>query len=97
MTFDGSTFDERQDGERLESLLVRVARFMDDGCWHTLAEVCAACGGTEASCSARLRDLRKERHGGRIVDHRRVRAGLWRYRLVPEREALRRRGFLFSV
>lgn len=78
----GETFDRERDLERLDTLMGRVFRFMRDGQWHTLAEINAACGGTEASCSARLRDLRKPKFGGWQVSHAHCGKGLWKYRLA---------------
>lgn len=81
--FFGESFDEKQDGERLRTQLQRVQTYMDVGWWRTLAEIKAVAGGTEASISARLRDLRKapfflsvERH--RVPDGN----GLHEYRVV---------------
>lgn len=82
MTFDGATFDPGRDGPRLERLLDRVKAFMADGRWHTLAQIVAECGGSEASCSARLRDCRKEKFGGHRVEREYVADGVHRYRLV---------------
>lgn len=83
--FDGDTFDPEHDGPRLTGLLLRVATHMADGKWRTLPEIHAAIGGTEASVSARLRDLRKDRFGGHSVERRRVgdpKDGLWQYRVT---------------
>jgi hypothetical protein len=55
---------------------------MADGRWRTLGEIQAACGGSEAAVSARLRDLRKVRHQSHIVERRRVAGGLWEYRVT---------------
>ena len=81
--FDGETYDRRQDCERLSRLLDRVREFTVGTGPHTLAEIHAACGGTEASCSARLRDMRKE--GYEVV---RVRVkdggGLYTYEVKPK-------------
>jgi hypothetical protein len=82
--FDGATFDPALDGDRLRILLGRVYALMRDGEWRTLPAIAECCGGTEASVSARLRDLRKERFGAYRVERRRVapaEAGLFEYRL----------------
>jgi hypothetical protein len=82
--FDGATFDPELDRPRLTRLLARVYAFMRDGEWRTLPEIAEACGGTEASVSARLRDLRKIRFGSYIVQRRRCAPpdrGLFVYRL----------------
>ncbi len=68
-----------EDLPRLKTLLERVQRLMVDEQWRTLDEIRCACGGSEASCSARLRDLRKR---GFEVERQRVTAGLWKYRVL---------------
>jgi len=83
--FDGITFNPKLDLERLNTQLARVYRAMRDGRWRTLAELRAVTGcGSECALSARMRDLRKDKFGGYIVEGRRrgdTRAGLWEYRL----------------
>jgi len=82
--FDGATFDPALDGDRLRILLGRVYALMRDGEWRTLASIAERCGGTEASVSARLRDLRKDRFGAYRVERRRLapaESGLFEYRL----------------
>lgn len=84
MPFHGDTYDASFDKKRLTSLLRRVTVLMRDGRWRTLAEIVAEAGGTEASVSARLRDLRKEKFGSYQIGRRRrgkaVR-GLWEYQM----------------
>jgi len=84
--FDGETFNRTQDAERLTTLLHRVREWMlFHGAWKTLGEIQANCGGSEASVSARLRDLRKPHYGELIVERRRVgTTGLWEYRVRKE-------------
>ena len=85
MTFDGETFDEDRDGERLSGEFKAVKKYVLDGAWHTLAEISMALGYPEASVSARLRDLRKKKFGSYTVEREYVINGLWRYRvLLPE-------------
>lgn len=81
--FDGTTYDHARDGERLTAQLTEVRELMADGQWRTLGEIAAHCQAPEASVSARLRDLRKRRHGLRTVERKYVGDGLWAYRLVP--------------
>jgi hypothetical protein len=84
--FDGDTFESKADGKRLSTLLDRVYGLMRDGRWRTLREIADATKGSEASVSARLRDLRKPRfqigrpNGG--VERERVEGGLWRYKML---------------
>ena len=89
MTHEQMTLSERRsDGtpsrfdkdnmKRLNTLLGRVYRFMSDGTPRTLGEMAAQCGGTEASCSARTRELRGM---GYRVDRHKVAPGLYAYTL----------------
>lgn len=80
--FDGPTYCPG-DQRRLVGQLARVREVLLDGDWHTLPELAAAVHAPEASVSARVRDLRKERFGGHVVEHERVpgHPSLWRYRL----------------
>lgn len=84
LMFDGVTYDPTRDGERLTSQLERVKQLMLDGQWRTLDQVAAVCGGTTASVSARLRDLRKPKFGPFIVQRTYIGDGLWQYRVCPD-------------
>lgn len=80
--FDGETITDAVDGPRLHRQLADVKAWMlESGGWHTLAEIKRATGYPEASISARLRDLRKEKFGSYRVERRRVSGGLWTYRV----------------
>lgn len=83
--FDGKTYEERHDGERLASQFERVFSLMKDGRWRTLEEIAATVHGSESGVSARLRDMRKPKFGGHTVE-RRARGdrerGLFEYRLI---------------
>ena len=84
--FDGATYDPDFDHARLTSQLDRVRTLMQDGQWRTLREIADKVGDPEASVSARLRDLRKEKFGAWRVERRRRGAperGLHEYRLLP--------------
>lgn len=81
LDFDGRTYDPDQDHCRLAGQLGRVYNVMKDGFPHTLDELKAKCGGTDASISARIRDLRKAKFGAYEIISRRVRDGLWEYQL----------------
>lgn len=81
MPFGGVTYERDKDYVRLSTLLMRVQTFMSDKCWHTLPEIQSVAGGSEASCSARLRDMRKDKFGGSIIERRRRSVGLFEYRL----------------
>lgn len=79
--FDGATFDQERDGKRLNAQLFAVRAAMGDGQWWTLADLAERCGAPEASVSARIRDLRKPRFGGHMIERRFVRRGLFEYRM----------------
>lgn len=81
-----STLDRERDGDRLARQMRDVLMAVDDGGWYTLTDLEQITGHPQASISARLRDLRKPKHGGRTVDKHYVGHGLWLYRLAPEEE-----------
>jgi len=80
--FDGATFDQDKDGPRLHRQLEVVKAWMLERGWHTLSEISAGTGEPEASVSARLRDLRKEKFGSYTVERRRRSVGLHEYRVT---------------
>jgi hypothetical protein len=81
-SFGGDTFDEDRDGERLRAQLTRVYKLMHDGVGRTLGAIAFETGDPEASVSARLRDFRKRKFGGHVVERKYLREGLWEYRLL---------------
>lgn len=87
MYFDGETCEE-QDRVRLAKLMLRVWRVVKGGEWITLSELASQAGGSEASVSARLRDLRKQRFGAHTVERRHVCQGLFEYRVTPNPQTL---------
>lgn len=68
--FDVETYEAEFDYGRLAPQMGLVATLMADGRWRTLEEVAQATGCPQASVSARLRDLRKEKFGGFTVNRR---------------------------
>lgn len=82
--FDGKTYNPEEDYERLASQLQAVTNIMSDNEWHTLAELHAEVGGSEAAISARVRDLRKPKYGSRTIMRRYVGYGVWEYRMEPD-------------
>ena len=59
-TFDGPGL-EQEDHPRLTSQLAQVYALMKDGLWRTPREIMRQVDGGEASITARLRDLRKDK------------------------------------
>lgn len=80
--FDGDTYDHDRDHGRLARQLGRVRRYLMDGEWHTLRDISHATGDPEASVSARIRDLRKDKFGGYRIERRVQGSGGHLYRLV---------------
>ncbi len=75
----GDTFDGARDGKRLAHQRQRVLDILLDGSWITLGCLSVLANAPEASCSARIRQLRSE---GFVIEREYVERGLWRYRLV---------------
>lgn len=82
LRFDGATYEASEDRERLGKQLERVKLAMASGKWFTLAELAKVAHRSEASASARIRDLRKERFGSWTIERKRVSGGLFAYRRV---------------
>jgi redox-regulated HSP33 family molecular chaperone len=80
--FEGKTYSRERDQMRLNGLMNRVYAYMMDLDWHTLKEISVFCSGSEASVSARLRDLRKEKWGRHTVERKRIGPGLFAYRMI---------------
>jgi hypothetical protein len=81
--FDGETFDPTQDFDRLKTQFDKVKHLMTTphGRWWTIPELVQLVGGSEASISARIRDLRKKKFGAFDVERHRRSGGLWEYRV----------------
>ena len=93
--FDGPFYDEILDRHALTGQIRRVAALMADGVYRTLREIADSTGDPEASVSAQLRHLRKERFGKHtITSRRRVVNGeetrQWEYRLTLSVEGKKR-------
>lgn len=84
LRFDGDTYEPAEDEARLGAQLHRVKLAMASGEWFTLAKLASVAHCSEASASARVRDLRKDRFGAWTIQRRRVSGGLHEYRRVFE-------------
>lgn len=84
--FDGATYEAKHDRARLHKQRERIRDLMSDGRWRSVSEIAEITHDPEPSVSAQLRNLRKERMGGFVVDRRkrgdRAR-GLYEFRLLP--------------
>lgn len=79
--FGGESFDEARDGQRLAQQLSIVRSVMADHRPHTLDELAKAAACSTASASARVRDLRKPKHGSQTVTRNYIGNGVWSYTL----------------
>lgn len=90
--FNGPAYVPPVDHGRLIKQLDRVRGLMIDGRWRTLQQIARLTHDPEASISAQLRHLRKERFGAYLVHRRRRgdgRKGLFEYQLCeppPQRD-----------
>jgi hypothetical protein len=86
--FNGSDYVAARDDVRLTGQLLRIWNVVSDAQWRTLPEISAATGDPEASISAQLRHLRKERFGAHTVEKIHMGNGLYRYRVIPNKVGL---------
>jgi len=83
--FNGSDYKPELDDVRLTGQIERVFRCMKDGEWRGLRLIADITGDPEASVSAQLRHLRKERFGNHTVEKKRygeAKNGYFKYRLL---------------
>jgi len=85
LRFDGADYQPIRDNHRLTSQLARVFECMRDAQWRTLGQVSEMTGDPEASVSAQLRHLRKDRFGAHTVERQYIGNGLYEYRLLINR------------
>ena len=85
LDFVGSDYDPELDYIRLKGQILRIWETMQYGDWYTLAELETRTHSPQASISAQLRHLRKEKFGYHTINKRRrgdKTAGLFEYQLV---------------
>lgn len=80
LTFEGPR-ETPSNVARLTGQIRRVAEAARDR-WLTLSALATAAEAPEASVSAQLRHLRKDRFGGSVVERRHLGNGLYEYRLL---------------
>lgn len=82
--FDGSDFVKELDQDRLTGQIKKIYDLMKDGVFRTLSEIENLTSIPQASASAQLRNLRKERFGNHTVTKKRRgdrKKGLFEYKL----------------
>ena len=80
--FNGDDYQPDRDKDRLTGQIQRVYNFIKDGLWYTLRQISDGTKDPEASVSAQLRHLRKERFGSHKIEKEYIDKGLYKYRLV---------------
>jgi len=80
--FNGSDYEPSRDDVRLSGQIMRVWSCMSDANWRSLREISQITGDPEASVSAQLRHLRKDRFGSHTVEKTHLGNGLYKYRVI---------------
>ena len=83
--FNGPDYIPKSDFERLSGQICRIYHLMKDGKWRTLTDIQNETKDPQASISAQLRHLRKERFGSHTINKQRVgdeKQGLFEYQLI---------------
>jgi len=83
--FDGAVYVPHYDKKRLTGQLERIFNLMKDGKFRTVNQIHDVLGYPQASISAQLRNLKKERYGGHGLEKQHVgdRAnGLWEFKII---------------
>ena len=86
--FNGSDYQPMRDDMRLTGQLLRVFDVVKDGQWRGLDEIAKKAEAPEASVSAQLRHLRKDRFGAHTVEKKYEGNGLYKYRVEVNRAEL---------
>ena len=79
-TFDGVDYQPELDFVRLTGQMERIYNLMQDGQFRTLSQIASITRDPESSVSAQLRNFRKARFGGYIVNRKRE-LNTWYYQL----------------
>ena len=87
MVFDGVTYDHVRDSHRLGTQLESIRDFMEGRGYVTLKEVEDYTGYPQASISAQIRNLRKDRFGKRTISREHISGGLYKYKLEAKTSA----------
>jgi DNA-binding MarR family transcriptional regulator len=83
--FNGSTYQAEFDFNRLTSQIEAIFELMKDGKHRTLGEIESLTGYPQASISAQLRNLKKDRFGKHKLYKKRrgsFEKGHWEYQLI---------------
>ena len=86
LRFDGADYSPDRDNPRLKGQILRVWEVMKDGRWRTLRQIADMTHDPEASISAQLRHLRKDRFGAHQIEREYIDNGAYKYRLIINEE-----------
>ena len=86
LRFDGADYSSDRDNPRLKGKILRVWDVMKDGRWRTLRQIADLTHDPEASISAQLRHLRKDRFGAHQIEREYIDNGAYKYRLIINEE-----------
>jgi len=81
LDFDGVDYQPKRDRKRLTGQIQRIYDLIKDGQYRTLDQIAYDAECPHASASAQLRNLRKPRFGGYVIDRKHMGNGLYTYRL----------------
>ena len=79
--FDGTTYQPELDFIRLTGQLQAIYNLMRSGSWYSVTNIHEALGFPEPSISAQIRNLRKKKFGGHLIERRRV-DNFYQFRLL---------------
>jgi hypothetical protein len=80
--FNGADYEPCRDSARLSAQHNRIKNLMLDGQARTLGQIAEVTGDPEASISAQLRHMRKERFGAYTVSKNHLGNGLYTYKVT---------------
>lgn len=88
LKFDGADINPHRDNKRLGQQMERIKEYMSDGQWRKLSEISKACNAPEASASAQIRNLKKQKFGGHEVNRRHLGYGLYEYQIILKKDGM---------
>lgn len=80
--FDGDDYQPDRDKPRLAKQIKDVLWCLEDGKWHSVAQISARTGHPITSVSAQIRNLRKKKMGGYNIERAYRGNGLYVFRWV---------------
>ena len=84
--FDGSDYIPERDNERLTRLVDMIFNLMKDSKYRTLEQISDITKSPQASVSAHLRHLRKQKFGSHTVNKKYMGDGLYTYQLIVNKQ-----------